>query len=695
MMNSVEPETTAAARPSSAPTETSARLHWGWWVAFGILCVGFGSIAAESALHFADTPIDGPFQLFNALRRLAAGQRFGGTFQYFHGSGIPYLHLIPFYLFGGDFLASEMARQLVSIVAALVLFASFFRAWTGSWREGLPWTVIALIILIPLRVNALLFPINSMLGLRSTMPLVVAIHLYLRPSGWRATVERGALFAAAMLCGIDQGAATIAAFAVIKGVFALRRPNGKDLVHAAASLAFGAIFFVLVLAAMTPRGIASVIQFNFRFLPGDQFWYFGAPPNRFLFHWSQFAILAQSPVWTVSVAGMVSWVLARFWRRATHDDTREITAESFLAVYALVSTASMLGTFVTVYFQPAVRVALILALIAVRREWAARKHDLPISDVLRQRAPAYAMFVVIGYSIAGAPLATISLIRTPLHLIYAHGFLHLKPTMTEDWNSSVTLGQAAVDNRRAALHREPTIWSTYTSYLEWKMGVFNPSFDYLIHALGPDNRAAYTTTFAARKPDIVQSLKPTYTNYEEWLEVNHWDFYRPLLRDYEIASAGPWSYFWFRRTTPFDDRQQLIADTPVPAGRLAISLDGRGVPKDSIGLFEVTLHYHVVNRWRQVPLMGSLPRYLVYIVGTENHLPISLAPYGRKRVFPIVTRGPTDIHLTGEVRSIIGSPSLVFDSIRVERLAIAPENKRWALDFAKGPQKDTLTSKQP
>src|SRR4051812_3820605 len=71
------------------------RPHWGWWVAFGVLVVGLSSIAAESAIHFDDTPIDGPFQLFNALRRLSAGQRFGGTFQFFHGPGIPYLHLLP------------------------------------------------------------------------------------------------------------------------------------------------------------------------------------------------------------------------------------------------------------------------------------------------------------------------------------------------------------------------------------------------------------------------------------------------------------------------------------------------------------------------------------------------------------------------------------------------------------------------
>jgi hypothetical protein len=694
-MTALDPATPATASSASVATEPSPRLHWGWWVAFGTLCIGFASVAADSALHFNDSPIDGPFQLFNALRRLSAGQKFGGTFQFFHGLGIPYLHLIPFYLFGGDFLASEMARHVVSVVAALAVFACFFRAWTGSWRSGVPLTVAALILLVPLHVDALLFPINSMLGIRSTMPLVVAIHLYLRPTGWRAMIERAALLAIAMLCGIDQGTATIAAFLVVETILAIRRREAGELARATMTVALAGTFFILMLIVMTPKGFASVLKFNFQSLPGDQFWYFGGPPNRFLFRWAQLRILFQQPVWPVAVVGMVGWVLVRFWRGSTGPEARAINAETFLAVYALLSTASMLGVLAMVYFQPAVRVALILALIAARREWARWKDELPIGAQLRHRAPIYATLLVIGYSAAAAPLPMITLIRTPLHLAYAHGFLGEAPVMSGAWSKSIAVGQATVDERRATLHREPTIWSTYASYLEWEMGVFHPSFDYIIHALGPANRAAYAATFVARRPDIVQTLAPTFTMYEEWLEVNHWEFYRPLLRDYTIAFAGPWSYFWFRRPASFDDRLRVIADTPVPPGRLAIAIDGCDVPKDSIGLFEVTLHYHVVNPWRRMPVIGSLPRYLVTIFGAANHTAISLSPYALNRRFPVLTVGPTEIQLAGEVREILGSASLVFDSIRVERLAIAPENRQWAMDFIKGPRRDTLITKQP
>src|SRR5262245_35980773 len=89
-----------------------ARLVWGGLVA--LLALIMASVATEGALHFFGPPIDGPFQLYNALRRIAAGQHGGADFQFFHGIGLPYLHYLPFRLLGGGFTGSELARQLVT-----------------------------------------------------------------------------------------------------------------------------------------------------------------------------------------------------------------------------------------------------------------------------------------------------------------------------------------------------------------------------------------------------------------------------------------------------------------------------------------------------------------------------------------------------------------------------------------------------
>src|SRR3954468_17407951 len=108
-------------------SEAKPRLHWGWVVTFVVMVVSFASFAADTVFHFKDSPLDGPFQLFNGLRRIANGQRLGGTFQVFHGPGVPYLHYLPFRLFGGSFLASEFSRQFVSVTAAMLVLVAFFR----------------------------------------------------------------------------------------------------------------------------------------------------------------------------------------------------------------------------------------------------------------------------------------------------------------------------------------------------------------------------------------------------------------------------------------------------------------------------------------------------------------------------------------------------------------------------------------
>ena len=675
---------------SVSPSEHSApRLHWGWIVAFVILVIGFTSIGLERVFHFDDAPIDGPFQLFNGLRRIADGQRLGGTFQVFHGPGVPYLHFLPFKLFGGGFIASEMSRQVVSIAAAILVLVGFFRAWTGAWRTAIPMSVVALGLLIPLRINAIVFPINSMIGLRATMPLVIGIHLMLRPDGRRAMLERAVLFALAFAFGIEQGMAVMAGFGLLQVLIALRTRDWRGPAGGIATMGLGVVAYALLVFILSPSGFASIMRFNFRDVPADQMWYFGAPPNEFLFAWIHLTRLLEHPIWTVMVAGALIYAIARYWIAPAADDARARVAEAFLMLYAVVSTASMLGTFTTVYFQPAVRVSLLVLMVALRRWWLWRRDTLPLDDSARRRMPVYAAFAVLGYVIQGWTLASIQIVRTPLHIMYAHVYLGERPALDPEWAATAMIGDTVWSYERALLKREPTMWSTYSSYIEYKHNAFNPSFDYIIQALGHENRELYARRFGEVKPDIVQTMSGAALKvgkYEEWLAVHHWNFYRPLLRDYEMLAAGPWSYFWTRAARPFTEAPQVLAHSPVPPGILDIGFDGNSVPRDSIGLFEVRLYYHVDNAWKKVPVLGTLPRYLVHVGGASNHIPISLAPYETEKRFPVIAVGARkDIRLRGLVYSIVPGQKLTFDSIYVERLRLSPANVRWARDFILGP----------
>ena len=63
------------------------------------------------------------------------------------------------------------------------------------------------------------------------------------------------------------------------------------------------------------------------------------------------------------------------------------------------------------------------------------------------------------------------------------------------WPETIVGGQAILDAHRHPDGTPPTLWSTYAGLLEARNGLFHPSFDYIIHALGPANRAKYVEDF--------------------------------------------------------------------------------------------------------------------------------------------------------------------------------------------------------
>jgi hypothetical protein len=175
------------------PYQTQRLRFWGWLGVFVLVGAALFSAAAEGAMHFDSYAMDGPFQLFNALRRISVGQRIGDTFQFFHGPGIPYLFFPAFAIGGRTFIAAELSREIISVGLYLASTLALSRALVGSWRRAIPIATVAIIVMIEYRLDGLPYPLNSLLGVRSTMPLFVGAHLLLRSTSRRAAVERGLL----------------------------------------------------------------------------------------------------------------------------------------------------------------------------------------------------------------------------------------------------------------------------------------------------------------------------------------------------------------------------------------------------------------------------------------------------------------------------------------------------------------------
>ncbi len=673
------PESPAAPRHARRSDGRRRLALWSAW--YGLLFVAFLSLGIETAVHFNGPPIDGPFQLYNALRRIAAGQRIGVDFQFFHGAGVPYLHFLPFRLFGGGFFASELARQVVSVVLFALTFLVVFFAWTRKGLTTVQLSVAAALATILLRLDAICFPINSLLGVRSTMPLWFGAALTLSISPLRRSLVAGVVLGGALLLGTEQGLAVVAALVASEALLAIRRGAWRARIQeTAVTVAVGvATYAIVVLILGGWSGLRGATTYNFRIVPMDQFWFFGGPPNRFWSRFGQLGELSFMRPWIVGTLLVAIGALVRLWRSPAGEDDRQRHAEAVLGVYATLSMVSIFGVLVTVYLEPAVRVDVILILLAVWRE-ADRLPLLRATNAVWRlwRAAAGALAILMATMYMRFDALRVAAIA-PVHVIASHVLGGERPAMSQQWQDAVSTGQRVVDEFVAKEHRTPLVWSTYSTMLEANDGMFHPSFDYIIHALGPANRRAYQAAFAKSHADIVQTLKPSYAVYEEWLESTYWPFYRTVLRDYQIVGQTDWSYFWERRATQ-SLGARVVAQGPVQPDQRSAELNVVAAP-DTLTLLEVRMRYHVVNPLRHVPVVGALPRYVVEISGAANRNAISLAPYETERTFPVMVRGPSRVGLRFSTLALVGSAQLVVDSLQVSELNIPAEASTWARNF--------------
>ena len=80
---------------------------------------------------------------------------------------------------------------------------------------------------------------------------------------------------------------------------------------------------------------------------------------------------------------------------------------------------------------------------------------------------------------------------------------------------------------------EEKIFSTYASAIEVYRGEFQPTgFDYIIHALGDENRQKYLDTFKNGDYKYAITSATRLTDYEYWIKNANWFFYRELCSEY-------------------------------------------------------------------------------------------------------------------------------------------------------------------
>jgi hypothetical protein len=604
---------------------------------------------------FDGMPFDGPFQTYNALRRIDDGQRPGKDFVVFHGVGGPLLQYPYFKLLGGDIAASEISRVYLcrlQVVVVILLFSWFFQA--GVCRSLLFWPM-ALGLDAPTYLAH--SATNGLLEFRSLFPIIVAgFILAPREIRWRP-LWIGISTAFALLCGVEQGmAVTVAGMgsAVAAAAISRHKPTAwKVLRETALGLSLGVALMLLVWFAIGgTAGVLACLKFYFAELPNDQFWYFGVPPNpihdgSWANHRLYTAILVLSPI-----CFFVNWWTFR--RSQTEAESRLAIGLMTLCGYAGLASTSYLGIAAGINLCPSIR-ALVAALMSKAAAWTAR-FDAPAAEPDN----SYTRTILFATLLIG-PLVITPFARSNEQFGYSQA-------CKDDLAVFTRVSGKAPGEAKTGL-----VWSDYAGAIEGELGIFNPHTDYIIHALGPERRASYLKKFEEVKPEYVVTAGPNF-QFTPWLWQSFWQFYRQIFLDYDVVARTRYMHVWKRRPAdPTTEKETAWIDaTPLDDGaefQIACPHTPGKVP-----LLEVKVSYSTSNPLGKLPVIGKLPRLFIYPSGTLTTLPVSLPPYQNEFVFPAFPAGPGPITLRSGVASITSSGTLKINSVQWRMLVLIDEN---------------------
>lgn len=639
------------------------------------------------ALHFDGAPYDGPFQLFNPLRRIAAGQRGGRDFIYFHGMGVPYLHYPLFALFGAkSLIASELSRQWTSILLFIASLAAFVRVTVG--RSYHMWMAAAASVML----TEALFPGgaaagNSLISARSTMPVFAFVVLQLPVRTWMKAPLVGCCIGLGFVLGTEHAIGLALALLLTVSISAVQAVMNrslqsalvKNIQFAAIALTVAGVGSTLVLWLLCGLGGAkNAVYYSLVELPEDQFWYFGAPPMPFLGAWREF-VVTRHVIWTLLptyVAIIIlGWLLAKSWSRPLGIGRHWPALATLMLLYGILSGIPLLGFLSKHYVFPLARVLVLVAVLAygtgmgpyVLNRWRSWRW-------VKWRPAAAGAFIIVCLIAAGALAAKSSMRLAELvqHVRGAHPAY--SRYLNSNWDMFMANTTRLIDStqQRARL----SLWSAYSALLESHYGVFSPAEDYMIHAGGPRRWQGYLDTFRATNPEFVTTLTQDFS-FEEWLQNERWAFYEDLLDNYELLQVVNHATVWHRKSAPWrvpsQDFQAIQPDLIGGSYTLPV-VSG----SDRLGV--VRVRYAIENPLGWIPLVGKTPRYLAGIEGSSRNLPISFPPYLSEFEFPVELQVGRPLRVRFTTASLL--PGVVFHIREVHAKVLESSQAQRAI-FAK------------
>ncbi len=628
--------------PERLPTFTQTR---GGWLLAGLaaaICALRGGVLLYD--HSLNS-IDGALQTWFALHHFANGDQLGTGFQSYLGVTMV-LALVPvFVAFGETLFASSLAAH------AAVVAGAFGAAYATVWLiRAVPqrrrWQAAVLLIAVfyyaaplvaesvGLRWPATFDPGVSLRPLRGFLPFfvlpvfAVLVHRLLRDGrALTSGLLLGLVAGAGLLWSNDAGIPLVLAL-VLGLVAALHRHLGV-LARMLAAFGFGVMAAAgAILLAVTHGAPGPWLQYNFRDVAGDQFWFF-APwdrSTRILNVTDLPNILRHGD--PLSTASLVILTLCVLWAMLQRLRGRgaPVRGAAFIFVGASVIGTALIpqigghigAEYNGITFVLGACAPLIIGQRAVLR-W--------VGPVLRKATPTR-IGAALGVAVGGAALAMVGIEAGRFAMVWATtdrtvydaalGF-HVTPEYAADLAAMRRLG-TFWDAR--GIPQDRRLLSVYTSPLDIAAGVESPApVGSLIHALGPDNRAAFTALAADYRVAAATTIAPDYSGWEGWLSRTNWPFFKALRDNYHPVARTDQHILWafgggkFKTSDAMcnvvhvtDDRTEVTV-TAQAAGLASIRLERSGDYATGRAAMLTVTEDSPFTRSAREPAWSGFPRY--------------------------------------------------------------------------------------
>lgn len=622
---------------------------------------------------FGGLPFDGAFQVLNGLHRFSTGMTFGMDYIFFHGYGMLLFHLPIYLLFGQNLFASEVSRSFVSFTFYLVSTLVLFRALKLRFKYNV--LVTLCFVLISFKIEVLMELIssgNSFVGARTSFGIIYVYFVMLvferlkkQNSGLIIVAAIAGMFAGiSLLISVDQGVVVILTLLFF---FVLSNSSEKapKLIYSALIFIGAAAFSTVVsyLLVFYPNGF-DLLHYYFVLIPKDQFWYFGVPPNDFIVG---FRDIFEPPVPTATsaylriiYAFLLMIVVIRLYMKnqKTNGGSLFLVAGALL-FYGMLSAIFPLMSYVSgVHYSNIYRLNLIISGVLLVRMLF---HHFPdstekIRTYLNRQLPKLiiastmvfcCVFVYMGF-------VKIKRINDYEDRVPISGVI-----LADDWKLTFEdISKKMPDGKTEG------VWSLYSALWEKSNNYTHPSkFDYIIHALGSENRQHYLNTFIKSKPKYVVVPRGKIFFSEEWNQKSSWYFYEEMIKSYFPSEANPHGYVWIRRDSSLDlgefNTPPILKSTE---SKYVLQIPDSLV-KDDVGIAEIRMEYSVIDNF---PLWGvsKLTRY--FIQTDSNNILVSLPPYENKFTFPVfIQKGQKTIEMKVDIRSFKWGERLKIDRIQL------------------------------